>query len=448
MRGLSEAYGSWKMICSARRYARIAPSAQRRQVDAVEADRARSRLDAAAARAGPSSTCRSPIRRPARASRRPRASKLDAVDRVHGVRRRAEEAAPHREVLDEPSTRRSGVATQALDYLRATRFGADSRLGAALRAHAGPRAARASTRLRVPGRARRSGGSSRRQRSIANGQRGWKRQPRNGVSGLGTWPSIAASRSCSRCSRGIEPSRPIVYGCCGSGEQRGDRRALDDPAGVHHRDVVGDLGDHAEIVRDEDDRGAGLLAQRAHQVEDLRLDRDVERGGRLVGDQQLRPARQRHRDHHALAHAAREPVRIVVEALLGRRDAHAAQHLDRLRLRLRARQLAGGAGCTSTIWSPTVNAGLSEVIGSWKIIEMRLPRSSRISAVGQLEQVDALEQDLAAGDAPGRLRHEAHDRQRRDALAAARLADDAERAARFEREAHAVDGGELAALRR
>ena len=62
--------------------------------------------------------------------------------------------------------------------------------------------------------------------------------------------------------------------------------------------------------------------QRAHQIEDLRLDRDVERGRRLVGDQQLRVAGERHRDHHALPHAARELVRIVVEALLRRGNAH------------------------------------------------------------------------------------------------------------------------------
>ena len=32
----------------------------------------------------------------------------------------------------------------------------------------------------------------------------------------------------------------------------------------------------------------------------------------------------------------------------------------------------------SPIWSPTVNTGLSEVMGSWKIIEMRLPRTARM----------------------------------------------------------------------
>ena len=34
----------------------------------------------------------------------------------------------------------------------------------------------------------------------------------------------------------------------------------------------------------------------------------------------------------------------------------------------------------SVICSPTVSTGLSEVIGSWKIIEMRFPRSSRKAA--------------------------------------------------------------------
>src|SRR5437868_5638925 len=34
----------------------------------------------------------------------------------------------------------------------------------------------------------------------------------------------------------------------------------------------------------------------------------------------------------------------------------------------------------STIWSPMVKAGLSEVIGSWKIIDIWLPRNSRSAA--------------------------------------------------------------------
>ena len=56
------------------------------------------------------------------------------------------------------------------------------------------------------------------------------------------------------------------------------------------------------------------VLQLAHQVEDLRLDGHIQRGGGLVGDQDLWIARQRHGDHDALAHAAGELVRIGVHA--------------------------------------------------------------------------------------------------------------------------------------
>ena len=35
-------------------------------------------------------------------------------------------------------------------------------------------------------------------------------------------------------------------------------------------------------------------------------------------------------------------------------------------------------GYASLIWRPTVKSGLSEVIGSWKIMEMSLPRTLSI----------------------------------------------------------------------
>jgi hypothetical protein len=100
--------------------------------------------------------------------------------------------------------------------------------------------------------------------------------------------------------------------------------------------------DDAEVVGDEQDAHAQLGLQPAHQLEDLRLDRHVERGGRLVGDQQVGLAGQRHRDHHALAHAARQLVRVVVDAALGRRDADLAPSISIARARAsRARQRPG-----------------------------------------------------------------------------------------------------------
>ena len=112
------------------------------------------------------------------------------------------------------------------------------------------------------------------------------------------------------------------------------RAFLDLLAAQHHDHPVGDLGDHAHVVGDEHHRHADLVLQSLDQVEDLRLDRYVERGGWLVGDQQARPARQRHGDHHPLAHAAGELVRILRELLLRLRDADQLQHLQRLGQRL------------------------------------------------------------------------------------------------------------------
>ena len=99
----------------------------------------------------------------------------------------------------------------------------------------------------------------------------------------------------------------------GCGEHALDRAVLDDLAVVHHADAVGDLAHDAEVVGDEQHRHAEPLLRVLEQLEDLRLHRDVERGGRLVGDQQVRLVRQRHGDHHALALAAGELVRIAAQ---------------------------------------------------------------------------------------------------------------------------------------
>ena len=119
-----------------------------------------------------------------------------------------------------------------------------------------------------------------------------------------------------------------MYGWPGCCVDLVDRRLLDDPARVHHRDPVGDVGDHAEVVGDQDQAHVHLALQLGEQLHDLRLDGDVERGGGLVGDQHLGVERQRHRDHDALAHAAGELVRVVVDPLAGGRDLHQVQQLD------------------------------------------------------------------------------------------------------------------------
>ena len=82
------------------------------------------------------------------------------------------------------------------------------------------------------------------------------------------------------------------------------------------------------------------------EVEDLGLDGDVEGGGGLVGDEQLRLAGQRHGDHHPLAQAAGELVGVGVEALPGPGHVDQGEDLERPLAGLGLRG-ARGAGARS-----------------------------------------------------------------------------------------------------
>src|SRR5262249_50092808 len=91
-----------------------------------------------------------------------------------------------------------------------------------------------------------------------------------------------------------------------------------------------------EIVGDEDDGRAEALLEVGHETENLRLDGDVECGGRLIRDQELGAAGQRNRDHYALAHAAGQLVRVLARAPTRLRDADKAEHFHPTLLHLLA----------------------------------------------------------------------------------------------------------------
>jgi hypothetical protein len=74
------------------------------------------------------------------------------------------------------------------------------------------------------------------------------------------------------------------------------------PAGIHHQHLVGNRRDHAEVVGDDDHRHPHLVLHLGQELHELGLHSRVERGGRLVSDEQLRLQSERHGDHHALAH--------------------------------------------------------------------------------------------------------------------------------------------------
>ena len=227
----------------------------------------------------------------------------------------------------------------------------------------------------------------------------------------------------------------------GVGEQRFDWCFLDDLAAVHHGDAVGHLGDDAEVVGDQHDAGPALGLEGAHQVEDLGLDRDVERGGRLVGDEQLGLGGEGHGDHHPLRLTARELVRVRLGAPFGVGDTDRAQHLDGL---LEAGRTARVAVDLVDLADLVAGREARVQAGVGLLEDHRDPiaaqRAHRRARQG--EHVDAVERHRARDDPTG-LVDEAHHRQHRDALAAARLADEAEHLALADGEVDAVDGVDL-----
>jgi hypothetical protein len=85
---------------------------------------------------------------------------------------------------------------------------------------------------------------------------------------------------------------------------------------LHHHHAVGVAADDLEVVGDEQHRHPLAPAQLREQFEHLGLDGDVERRGRLVGDQELGRVGEGGRDHHPLPLPAGELVREGVQPLL------------------------------------------------------------------------------------------------------------------------------------
>ncbi len=128
------------------------------------------------------------------------------------------------------------------------------------------------------------------------------------------------SRNCAQQAQRV--------GMSGRVENIGLGAELDQVAGVHDGDAIGDVRDDGEIVRDEKHRQSEFVAEVVEQVEDLLLDGDVERGGGLVGNEELRAVDDGHGDHDALPHASGELVRVAAGALLGVGDGNIAHAFD------------------------------------------------------------------------------------------------------------------------
>ncbi|MNY52624.1 hypothetical protein D3C86_1883120 [compost metagenome] len=59
---------------------------------------------------------------------------------------------------------------------------------------------------------------------------------------------------------------------------------------IHHQHPVGDIRHHAHIVSDKNHPHIHILLQHFDKLQNLRLNRDVQRGGRFIGNQHCRTA--------------------------------------------------------------------------------------------------------------------------------------------------------------
>src|SRR5439155_4150244 len=187
----------------------------------------------------------------------------------------------------------------------------------------------------------------------------------------------------------------------------------------------------------EHDGRAQIALETAHEVEDLGLDGHVEGGRRLVGDEQLRFAGEGHGDHHPLGHAPGHLVRVRLRAPLGIGDADPLEQLDGPGPGRPARHVAVDLEHLADL-EADLEYGVQRRRRLLEDHRDPLAPDVRHLRAGQAEQVDPVENDAPALDPAGRG-HEAHDRERRHALAAARLAHEADDLAPLDVEVDAID---------
>ncbi len=250
--------------------------------------------------------------------------------------------------------------------------------------------------------------------------------------------------SARRPARGLRGEQHLGVRVLGVSEDLPRLSLLDDAPVLHHAHPLGHALDDAEVVRDQQHRHAHALLQLAQQLEDLRLDGDVERRGGLVGDEEVRLVGERHGDHHALALAARELMGVGAEALLGLLDADHVQQLQRALARRRRRHaLVQDQRLTDLLrnrvqWVERRHRLLEDHAD---LVAARTRERRRVGA----DEFGAAISDGAARMARGGIRQQLQDGERRHRFAGAALTDQRQGLPALQRERHVAHGLDVAA---
>ena len=195
------------------------------------------------------------------------------------------------------------------------------------------------------------------------------------------------------------------------------------------------MPDDGQIVRDEEVGEVEVALERLHQVHDLSLDGDVERGDGLVADDEVRVERERAGEADALALAAGELVRVAGGGV-GRQ----ADDIEELAHALARLAPLGDAVDAERLTHDPPHA-VARVQGRVRVLEDHLhaPAQRPQGALAQVRDVLPVEDHVAV-----RRLVQAQDRPAERGLAAAGLADEPERLATLDGEGDVVDGLDVA----
>ena len=215
------------------------------------------------------------------------------------------------------------------------------------------------------------------------------------------------------------------------------RAVFDHSAAVHHQHAIHMAGDHAEVMRNEDQAHRALAHEFPNQLQDLACHGHVQRGGGLIGNQQGRLAGQGHGNGDALALAARKLVWIGIDPPCRLRNAHPVEQFD-------------GALARLCSLHATVQAqGLGHLIANgvnWVQCRHRLLEDHADAVASNAAQRPVLHahqflpQKANAAREFRALRQQTHQGHGGDGLATARLTDQSQCFAAFQLEADLTHG--------
>ncbi len=162
----------------------------------------------------------------------------------------------------------------------------------------------------------------------------------------------------------------------------------------HHRNIIGQVVHHPQVMRDEKHRNAHLPHQFRQQIQNLALNRDIERRHRLIGQQKRGFRRNGAGNGNALALTAGKFMRVFVHML--RAEPHAFHEGSHGLLASATRQGLALAECLSQ----GGKYAETRIQGSVGVLEYHLeiqPAAAHLTR-RQGRQLGAIQHNATAGD--------------------------------------------------